>query len=62
MLGYAIGFFGGRPLVTRLGRYVLTAVPGSPVTREQLVAAVTLADQAGAALGLEAAAAVTSGH
>jgi hypothetical protein len=46
----------------RLGRYVLTAVPGSPVTREQLVAAVTLADQAGAALGLEAAAAVTSSH
>jgi hypothetical protein len=42
----------------RLGRYVLAAVPGSPVTREQLVAAVTLADQAGAALGLEAAAAV----
>jgi Domain of unknown function (DUF4118) len=44
----------------RLGRYVLVAVPGSPVTREQLVAAVTLADQAGAALGLEAAAAVVS--
>lgn len=40
----------------RLGRYVLVAVPGSPVTREQLVAAVTLADQAGAALGLEGAA------
>jgi hypothetical protein len=46
----------------RLGRYVLVAVPGSPVTREQLVAAVTLADQAGAALGLEAAAAVSTGH
>jgi hypothetical protein len=46
----------------RLGRYALVAVPGSPVTREQLVAAVTLADQAGAALGLEAAAAVTSAH
>ncbi len=46
----------------RLGRYVLLAVPGSPVTREQLVAAVTLADQAGAALGLEAAAAVPSSH
>jgi Domain of unknown function (DUF4118) len=46
----------------RLGRYVLVAVPGSPVTREQLVAAVTLADQAGAALGLESAAAVTSSH
>lgn len=43
-----------------LGRYVLVAVPGSPVTREQLVAAVTLADQAGAALGLEATAAVSS--
>jgi Domain of unknown function (DUF4118) len=46
----------------RLGRYVLVAVPGSPVTREQLVAAVTLADQAGAALGLESAAAVTPSH
>jgi hypothetical protein len=46
----------------RLGRYVLVAVPGSPVTREQLVAAVTLADQAGAALGLEAAAAVSTAH
>ncbi|MGH2886272.1 MAG: DUF4118 domain-containing protein [Solirubrobacteraceae bacterium] len=45
----------------RLGRYVLVAVPGSPVTREQLAAAVTLADQAGAALGLEAAA-VASTH
>jgi hypothetical protein len=46
----------------RLGRYVLVAVPGAPVTREQLVAAVTLADQAGAALGLEAAAGVATSH
>jgi hypothetical protein len=45
----------------RLGRYVLVPVAGSPVTREQLVAAITLADQAGAALGLEAAA-VASAH
>jgi hypothetical protein len=36
-----------------LGRYVLMAEPGTRVTREQLLAAVTLADQAGAALGLE---------
>jgi hypothetical protein len=36
-----------------LGRYVLMAEPGRRVTRQQLVAAVTLADQAGAALGLQ---------
>ena len=35
----------------RLGRYVLLAEPGARVTREQLLAAVTLADQAGMALG-----------
>lgn len=35
----------------RLGRYVLVAEPGSRVRRHQLLAAVTLADQAGAALG-----------
>jgi len=39
----------------RRGRYVLLAEPGTKVTRDQLLAAVTLADQAGAALGLEAA-------
>jgi hypothetical protein len=35
----------------RLGRYVLVAEPGTRVRRVQLLAAVTLADQAGAALG-----------
>jgi hypothetical protein len=35
----------------RLGRYVLVAEPGTRVRRDQLLAAVTLADQAGAALG-----------
>jgi len=35
----------------RLGRYVLVAEPGTKVRRDQLLAAVTLADQAGAALG-----------
>jgi hypothetical protein len=35
----------------RLGRYVLVAEPGTKVRRNQLLAAVTLADQAGAALG-----------
>jgi hypothetical protein len=40
----------GRPL----GRYVLVAEPGTRVTEDQLVAAVALADQAGAALTLEA--------
>jgi hypothetical protein len=39
----------GRPL----GRYVLSAVPGAPVTAHQLVAAVALADQAGSALAAE---------
>ena len=39
----------------RRGRYVLLAEPGAKVTREQLLAAVTLADQAGTALGLEIA-------
>jgi K+-sensing histidine kinase KdpD len=34
-----------------LGRYVLVAEPGTRVRRDQLLAAVTLADQAGAALG-----------
>jgi hypothetical protein len=38
----------------RRGRFVLVAEPGTKVTREQLLAAVTLADQAGSALGLEA--------
>jgi len=37
--------------VRRLGRYVLVAEAGSKVRRDQLLAAVTLADQAGAALG-----------
>ncbi len=36
----------------RRGRYVLVAEPGTKVTREQLLAAVTLADQAGSALGI----------
>jgi hypothetical protein len=36
-----------------LGRYVLMAEPGTRATREQLLVAVTLADQAGAALGLQ---------
>lgn len=35
----------------RRGRFVLVAEPGTKVTREQLLAAVTLADQAGSALG-----------
>ena len=35
----------------RLGRYVLVAEPGTKVRRDQLLAAATLADQAGAALG-----------
>jgi hypothetical protein len=39
----------------RRGRYVMLAEPGAKVTREQLLAAVTLADQAGSALGLEIA-------
>jgi len=37
--------------VRRLGRYVLVAEAGTKVRRDQLLAAVTLADQAGAALG-----------
>jgi Domain of unknown function (DUF4118) len=41
----------------RRGRYVLVAEPGAKVTRDQLLAAVTLADQAGTALGLD----ITSG-
>jgi hypothetical protein len=35
----------------RLGRYVLVAEPGTKVRRDQLLAAATLAHQAGAALG-----------
>jgi Domain of unknown function (DUF4118) len=35
----------------RRGRYVLIAEPGAKVTRDKLLTAVTLADQAGAALG-----------
>lgn len=35
----------------RLGRYVLVAEPGTKVRRDQLLAAVTLAEQAGAAIG-----------
>jgi hypothetical protein len=35
----------------RLGRYVLVAEPGTKVRRDQLLTAVTLAEQAGAALG-----------
>jgi uncharacterized protein DUF4118 len=35
----------------RLGRYVLVAEPGARVRHDQLIAAATLADQAGAALG-----------
>jgi hypothetical protein len=35
----------------RLGRFVLVAEPGTKVRRDQLLAAVTLADQAGAGLG-----------
>jgi K+-sensing histidine kinase KdpD len=38
----------------RLGRFVLLADPGTRVSQQQLLAAVTLADQAGTALGLEA--------
>jgi hypothetical protein len=34
-----------------LGRYVLVATPGTRVRRDQLLAAMTMADQAGAALG-----------
>jgi Domain of unknown function (DUF4118) len=37
--------------VRRLGRYVLVAEAGTKVRRDQLLAVVTLADQAGAALG-----------
>jgi uncharacterized integral membrane protein len=37
--------------VRRLGRYALVAEAGTKVRRDQLLAAVTLADQAGAALG-----------
>jgi hypothetical protein len=37
--------------VRRLGRFVLVAEAGNKVRRDQLLAAVTLADQAGAALG-----------
>jgi hypothetical protein len=37
----------------RLGRFVLVADPGTRVSQQQLLAAVTLADQAGTALGLE---------
>ena len=39
----------------RLGRYVLLAEPGTKVRRAQLLAAITLADQAGAAIGAGAA-------
>jgi UPF0716 family protein affecting phage T7 exclusion len=39
----------GRPI----GRYVLLAVPGTRVSADQLVAAVALADQAGAAVGAQ---------
>jgi len=39
----------GRPL----GRYVLVAVPGARVTADQLVAAVALANQAGAAIAAQ---------
>ena len=35
----------------RLGRFVLVADPGTRVSQQQLLAAVTLADQAGTALG-----------
>lgn len=38
----------------RLGRFVLVADPGTRVSQQQLLAAVTLADQAGTALGVEA--------
>lgn len=38
----------------RRGRYVLLAEPGAKVTRDQLLTAVTLADQAGIALGVDA--------
>jgi K+-sensing histidine kinase KdpD len=38
----------------QLGRFVLLAEPGTRVSRQQLLAAVTLADQAGTALGVEA--------
>jgi hypothetical protein len=40
-----------------LGRFVLLAEPGMRVSHQQLLAAITLADQAGTALGVEAAAA-----
>jgi hypothetical protein len=46
----------------RLGRYVLIAEPGTKVTREQLLTSVTLADQAGTALGVEVGAAVSTDH
>jgi hypothetical protein len=39
----------GRPL----GRYVLVAEPGVPVNPDALIAAVALADQAGAALAAQ---------
>jgi K+-sensing histidine kinase KdpD len=38
----------------RLGRFVLVAEAGTRVSREQLIAAVTLADQAGTVLGFDA--------
>ena len=38
----------------RLGRFVLLAEAGTRVSQQQLLAAVTLADQAGTALGVEA--------
>ena len=37
----------------RRGRFVLIAEPGAKVTRDQLLTAVTLADQAGIALGVD---------
>jgi hypothetical protein len=46
----------------RLGRYVLIAEPGAKVTREQLLTSVTLADQAGTALGVEDGTAVSTDH
>jgi hypothetical protein len=36
-----------------IGRFVLVAEPGTRVSHQQLLAAVTLADQAGTALGAE---------
>jgi hypothetical protein len=46
----------------RLGRYVLVAEPGAKVTREQLLTSVTLADQAGTALGNEDSGVVSIDH